>query len=334
MKHILVIRLSALGDAAIAAPIVAHVAAANTDILFTVAAPPRLAPLFEGLDNVKFKGINKRQSFWRLYRDFRSVGADAVADLHQVNRIIGALHLLRCDHLLRMRPLPIAHIDKGRRSRRRFLNHIDMYPRRPQWQRYADVFRKLGLEVPDIDSSLLTVKPTERPVIGFAPFAAFRGKTWPTEFSDKLISLLSARGYRVCLFGGPADTAILEEWQKKYNNVESLAAKLSFREELDAIAHLSLMVCMDSANMHFASAVGTPVVSIWGATHPDFGFYGFRQDRTNALCANLPCQPCSAFGQRPCRYGDYRCLQAIRPEQVLNHIEERLSKSSLSNHSN
>ena len=183
-------------------------------------------------------------------------------------------------------------------------------------------------------SRYLTVKPIDSPVIGFAPFAAFRGKTWPTDFSDKLISLLSARGYHVRLFGGPADAAILEDWQKKYDHVESLAARLSFQEELDAIAHLSLMVCMDSANMHFASAVGTPVVSIWGATHPDFGFYGFRQDRTNALCANFPCQPCSAFGQRPCRYSDYRCLQAISPEQVLQLIEERLTTPSLQKHLN
>ena len=81
------------------------------------------------------------------------------------------------------------------------------------------------------------------------------------------------------------------------------------------------MVSMDSANMHFASAVGVPVVSIWGATHPDFGFYGYGQDRDNALCADLPCQPCSAFGQKPCRYGDCRCMNAVTPEAVLEKIE-------------
>ena len=80
------------------------------------------------------------------------------------------------------------------------------------------------------------------------------------------------------------------------------------------------MVSMDSANMHFASAVGTPVVSIWGDTHPDFGFYGYGQERQNALCANLPCQPCSAYGQKACRYGDYHCLKAITPEMVINRI--------------
>ena len=84
------------------------------------------------------------------------------------------------------------------------------------------------------------------------------------------------------------------------------------------------MVSMDSANMHFASVLGTPVVSIWGATHPDFGFYGYHQNRANALYSPLPCHPCSAYGNRRCRYGDYRCLTAITPQQVMHKIEEAL----------
>jgi ADP-heptose:LPS heptosyltransferase len=76
--------------------------------------------------------------------------------------------------------------------------------------------------------------------------------------------------------------------------------------------------------MHFASALGVPVVSVWGATHPDFGFYGYGQDRANALCANLPCQPCSAFGQKACRYSNYRCLLVVSPQMVLDKILKQL----------
>ena len=103
-----------------------------------------------------------------------------------------------------------------------------------------------------------------------------------------------------------------------------MAGKQSFAEELEIIKGLTLMVSMDSANMHFASALGVPVVSIWGATHPDFGFYGYGQNRANALCADLPCQPCSAFGQKTCRYGDYRCLRAVTPQSVFDKILNQL----------
>ena len=139
--------------------------------------------------------------------------------------------------------------------------------------------------------------------------------------------MLSERGREVVLFGSKDEAPVLERWARHYRGVSSMAGRLPFAEELEVIRGLSLMVSMDSANMHFASAVGVPVVSIWGATHPDFGFYGFGQDRANALCADLPCQPCSAYGSKPCRYGDRRCMAAITPEMVLGKIEAMLKNN-------
>ena len=138
--------------------------------------------------------------------------------------------------------------------------------------------------------------------------------------------MLANRGYQVLLFGSKEEAPQLETITN--DNVKSLAGKQSFAEELDIIKKLSLMVSMDSSNMHFASALGVPVVSIWGATHPDFGFYPPQQDRDNALVANIPCQPCSAFGQKSCRYGDYRCLAAITPEMVFKKIQSILNHNA------
>ena len=49
MRHVLVIRLSALGDVAIMVPVLEAYAQANPDVRFTVAAPPLLEPLFSGM---------------------------------------------------------------------------------------------------------------------------------------------------------------------------------------------------------------------------------------------------------------------------------------------
>jgi ADP-heptose:LPS heptosyltransferase len=84
------------------------------------------------------------------------------------------------------------------------------------------------------------------------------------------------------------------------------------------------MISMDSANMHMASLVGTPVVSIWGATHPFAGFMGWGQDPNNAIQLDMDCRPCSIFGNKPCKRGDYACLNGISPKQVLEHIEALL----------
>lgn len=326
MKHLLVVRLSALGDVAILAPVLKARALANPNIFFTLAAPPLLQPIFSGIANIRFLPVNKKEGTRAIYRQLRTVDADAIADLHVVNRVGRALLLLQLDRLIHLKaPLPVQHLNKGRLSRWLFIHHINRKPRRPQWQRYDDVFEKLGTQAFK-HSSIQTI--TQSPnhsitqTIGIAPFSQHKGKNWPLENIDRLVQLLDDKGYNILLFGSKDEAPQLEAIAARHPNAQSLAGRHTFAEELDIIRNLLLMVSMDSSNMHFASALGTPVISIWGATHPDFGFYGYQQPRNLALCANLPCQPCSAFGQKPCRHRDYRCLTAITPEQVMHKISE------------
>ena len=325
-SHILVIRLSALGDAAIAAPVVDAFADANPDVHFTVAAPPRLQPLFLCKDNVDFLGVAKRQPARHIARQLSEVKADAIADLHGIARVRHAIWLLRLRSLVNRAPLTIRHIHKGRFSRWLMLHHW-CRQRRQQWQRYADTLTRLGLTPPAMTGGSLNLVPKDN-TIGLAPFAQHPGKIWPWEYTCTLAITLAEDGYRVILFGSNDEAPQLEQLASRHVNITSIAGKYTFQQELDTIRHLALMVTMDSANMHFASAVGTPAVSIWGATHPDFGFYGYHQSKTNALCAHLPCQPCSTYGQRKCRYGDYRCLHTITPEQVAAHIISLLKNNN------
>ncbi|MCR4658721.1 MAG: glycosyltransferase family 9 protein [Bacteroidales bacterium] len=326
MRRILVIRLSALGDVAILAPVLRQRAAANPDVVFVVAGPPLLEPLFGDIPNVQYAGLDKRQGTWHIFKTLRNIEADAVADLHVVNRVTVALLLLRLHHWLRLDfGVRFCALRKGRRSRRRMLTHRDMTPRRPQWQRYDDVFARLGLKGAAVEPCL---QPKPRAgsqcTVGVAPYAQHSGKVWPLERTAQLVRMLAETGHRVLLFGSRAEAATLQPWADGCEGVQVVAGKGSFEQELKAIAGLDIMVSMDSANMHFASALGVPVVSIWGATHPDFGFYGFGQPRSAALCTGLRCQPCSAFGQRKCRFGTYQCLTDITPQMAFERVEDML----------
>jgi ADP-heptose:LPS heptosyltransferase len=82
---------------------------------------------------------------------------------------------------------------------------------------------------------------------------------------------------------------------------------------------------MDSANMHMASLTGTKVVSIWGATHPLAGFTPFGQDNDDQMIQistkELPCRPCSVFGNKPCYRSDFACMNWIEPNIVVEKIE-------------
>ena len=89
------------------------------------------------------------------------------------------------------------------------------------------------------------------------------------------------------------EEALLDQWAFEYPRVKSVAGKYSLDQELALISRLDLLICMDSANMHFASLVGTRVLSVWGATHPYAGFYGYHQDPEDCIQLDLPCRPCS-----------------------------------------
>lgn len=326
MKHVLIIRLSALGDVALMVPLVHDYASANPDIRFTVAGPPLLQPLFEGEHNVSYLGLKKKQSFIKIYKVLNAVGADTVVDLHKVNRVGFALTLLRLRHLFNFH-FRLCSLRKGKFSRWLYLHHLYHHPRKPQFQRYDEVFQRAGLSKVDklnVDKLISSHDNVSihQPCIGIAPFSQHKGKIWPWENVETLVALLARHGLYILLFGSKEEAPQLEALAGQHTTVTSLAGKQSFKEELEIIKGLTLMVSMDSANMHFASVLGIPVVSIWGATHPDFGFYPQQQNRANALCANLPCQPCSAFGQKACKYGDYRCLSAITPEMVFERIQQ------------
>ena len=90
------------------------------------------------------------------------------------------------------------------------------------------------------------------------------------------------------------------------------------------MSHLDAMVSMDSANMHMASLVNCPVVSIWGATHPYAGFVGWGQKEENFVQLDMPCRPCSIYGSKPCLRGDYACLSGIAPEVIADKVENLL----------
>ena len=123
---------------------------------------------------------------------------------------------------------------------------------------------------------------------------------------------------------GPKEEAVVNGWCKEFPGVISFLGKTNFNGELRLISHLDTMVCMDSANMHMASLAGTPAVSIWGATSPLAGFLGWNQKIEDCVQLPLDCRPCSIFGNKPCLYGDYRCMN-IPPEQVAAKIIEKLN---------
>lgn len=187
-----------------------------------------------------------------------------------------------------------------------------------------------GLYGPDGkgDASLFAaVTPPPKPGecwIGIAPFAKHRGKAYPVHLMEEVLSILEREvpNIRVVLFGGGVEEReILSQWSAKHSCAMSpVQARLDFPAELSLLSYLKVLLTMDSANMHLASLVGVPVITIWGATHPYCGYKGWHQTDNDAISLPMPCRPCSLYGDRECHRGDYYCLTSIKPRFIADKV--------------
>ena len=328
MSTILVIRLSSLGDVAITVPILYSVAKKypGDHFLLLTQYPghslfinkPSNLTVYPVYTKEKHKGI---KGILRLLRELAAVipkGEVKVADLH------GVIRSFVIDCYFRLKGSTVAIINKGRKEKRQLVRqkHKVMQPLKTTSDRYRQVFEKLGYNSSIRFDGLFSEKPVNELIrIGIAPFAKHRGKMYPLELMEKVVAGLSELpNMQITLFGSKEEQNRLELWTQNYRNVTSIVGQMTLQEELFLMNQLDLMLSMDSANMHLASLVNTPVISIWGATHPYTGFYGFNQNPLNPVQIDMSCRPCSVFGNKPCFRGDYACLKQIAPEAIIEKI--------------
>ena len=319
---VLCLRFSALGDVAIASVVVKACARDNPGAQFIFAGPHLLSPLFEGPANLSYVPVAKNQPLKIILRTLKKVHPTHVADLHSVMRSF----FLRTVFFLQ--GVPVAFLHKGRGARRRLLARpATSEPLTPMYLRYVQTLEKLGFSTPSLqESQTVLLKPGPWEKAGIAPFAQHRGKQWPLERMREIAGRLALQGTLVYLFGGgPEEVAQLQVWTGDHSNIRlapGVGEPVCFHRQLQSISELDVMVSMDSANMHFASALGIPVLSVWGATHPKAGFYGYRQDPEGAIQLPLDCRPCSVYGAGTCRKGTYECLENLTVEHVMSYVRE------------
>ena len=332
--RVLVIRLSAMGDVAMVAPVLRTLRTHYPKIQITMLTPKFLHPFFREVEGIEFvapdlKGRHKGiRGMLRLNRDIGHF--DMVADLHDVLRSKGLCTMMR------LSGARVERIDKGRAEKRLLTAPKDKHkvPLKTTIDRYREVFVRLGFDLPSIPLPERIVYPLHEKGkalagsqngerwIGISPFAQHRGKTYPTDRMREVILQLSALDHtRLFLFGGgAAEKEYAEQVASLRENITSAIGCIPLAEEMELISHLDLMVSMDSSALHMSSLVGVPVVSVWGATHPFAGFYGFGQDPQRAVQIDLPCRPCSVYGNKPCLWGDYRCMTQIPPERIVEKV--------------
>lgn len=336
MFRLLITRFSAIGDVAMTVPVVHSLASQHPEMRITMLTKKGMKPFFDwmpanveviGVDVNKYDGVVGLE---KLFNELKKRKFDAMADLHDV---------LRTKYLrsrFKLSGVKTAKIDKGREDKKELMGKgMSNEALIPMTERYVQVLNKLGIEVTlNFDRAFDPRDEDYAPVfnrvgrkragevwIGVAPFAAHVNKIYPLEKMHEVVRTLANHDVHVFLFGaGEEEKSVLTSWEGP--NVISVCDKLGgLHNEMLLMSKLDTMLAMDSANMHIAALVGTRVFSIWGATHPKAGFTPWHQPLDNIIqMENLPCRPCSVYGDKPCQFGDLRCMNLITPEMILEKL--------------
>ena len=348
-EHILIMRFSAMGDVAMMVPVVYSLAHTYPSLRITVLSSPFARTFFEDLaTNVYFMEADMKNEYRgikglnALYRRLAAKQFTSVADFHGVLR----------SGFLRMRfnlnRYHVEHIDKHHAGKRLLVRQgagkvMEQQP--TSFQNYADVLAKLGYPI-DIDfksifpptggdfnllPAAIYPKRDNEQWIGVAPFAAHEGNTYPPHLMKQAVGMLVEKypDSRIFLFGkGEQESECFRQWCNDFPQCTAVYLHAEdMMQELVIMSHLDVMVSMDSANMHLASLVAVPVVSVWGATHRYAGFLGYGQSVENVVELDMPCRPCSVFGQKPCHRGDYACLNDLPPQAIVDRVCTVLSQA-------
>jgi len=329
-KHILVIRLSAMGDVAMTVPVLRAFNSSHPEVKITVLTRAFFKPFFRDLPNTsiheadlkgKHKGII---GLFKLSKELRALKIDEIADLHNVLRTkILKLFLLG---------KTFKQIDKGRTEKKLLVKGEVFKQLKTTHERYADVFRGLGyfidlskktnLKTKGIsDAALKLIGNHTKKWIGIAPFAQYKSKMYPLDLLESVVEKLSKK-YKVLLFGGgKKEIKMLDTFQNK--NVVNLAGKFNLNEELNIISNLDVMLSMDSGNAHIAAMLGVKVITIWNVTHPYAGFTAFAQPEKHQILPNreqYPLIPTSIYGNKyPDGYEE--AARTIAPKTIIERLE-------------
>jgi heptosyltransferase-2 len=175
-----------------------------------------------------------------------------------------------------------------------------------------------------VDLVLRQSGSTSEPIVALAPGSAWGTKRWPyyVELAKRL-----APDYRIAVIGSKADSAIAAEITDALapGTVINATGILPLLASAELIGRAQAIVTNDSAPQHLASAMGTPTLTIFGPTVPEFGFGPLAERNAVAGHDGLECRPCDRHGPQRCPLGHWRCMRELSPEYISSLLTEVLN---------
>jgi heptosyltransferase-2 len=339
MDHILIIRLSSLGDVILATSVIDASRRLWPGGEITFVTKEEYAPVLDQNPQLtRWIPLSPSErgsgAVYRLGRALRRDGVSLVLDLQGGFRG-------------RLLTATVGAHDRRRVNSRR-LSRMLMVARPKRWrealphtvERYLECLSSWGGESPfsngprvwltDIERSQARSKICvgSRQLVGLAPGAKWIAKRWPERKFAQLAQALAGEGVGVMVAGSEEERPLIERIVKGAGRSDLVKVfSGGLRGLAAAFSVCQAAVCNDSGLMHLAAAVGTPALGIFGPTAPHFGFAPFGSAH-KTLWLGFECSPCSLHGDKPCRIAQSApCMEGLDSNEVLSALRPMLKAS-------
>ncbi|MDD2241002.1 MAG: glycosyltransferase family 9 protein [Kiritimatiellae bacterium] len=324
--RLLIIKLSSLGDIAHALPAV-RALKARTGAQIDWVVQPEYVPLLKCCPDVERLIAFPRRNFLcgvrTLWREVRRERYDGVVDLQGLLKSALVARLARTTR--RVGP---AWAREGAAWSYDLQPPQAPGPRRHAVDELMDVVALVAPgddaqpPIPNLDIDEAIPDGCPGPHVAFAPFSRWATKNWPLEkFAELGRRLVAEMGCHIRIIGGPSDQAASEKLAVQIGEgARNMCGQTDLPGLCALLKAMDLLVTVDSGPMHWADAMGVPLVAIFGATDPDrTGPY--RQREQVVVREDLDCRPCHA---RTCARSDLACLRMLEVEQVYQKVLAQL----------
>ncbi len=326
MAHrILVIRFGSLGDIVLSSAAVMNLRLAFPEheiVYLTKPAYHDVVSLMPGVDEVVCLPSNR--SLMQELRTFLSLdnrNFDLVVDLHGQSRSLLARKLIGAGQTV---VYPKRRLERFLATRRnKQLPEI--------WPHTIDLYNSAVVEAGGeavARRPILNVDPGQRtpahgsvkasrPSVVIAPGAAHPTKQWPVDrFIEVANALHESLGANIVWATTSNDPSSRVDIPAIGPDCLIRLTNASIPELARQMRRAVLTVANDSGAAHLSSAVGTPVVAVFGPTHPVLGFAP-RGLFDQIVQADEFCRPCSLHGRRPCWRTIRYCLERVESQEVI-----------------
>jgi heptosyltransferase-2 len=177
-----------------------------------------------------------------------------------------------------------------------------------------------GAEREAVDRLLAGTEHGSRRLIALAPGSVWATKRWP--YYAELARLVIGAA-RVVIVGAKDDAAVAGEIVSAVgDDAIDATGRLSLLGSAELIRRCAVLVTNDSSPQHLASAVGTPTVTVFGPTVPEFGFGPLAPRSQTAGVVGLDCRPCDRHGPQECPLGHWRCMRDLTAATVAGLVAQ------------